>query len=713
MKNEKNEVSITENHKNFDLSVIKVSKEKIPYERWSEFREVVNPVLNWHKHFLGSGYVGIVTGKVSGNLEVLDFDLKNDPNKTIYKEFVSLLPSELIGRLIKQTTVNGGFHLIYRCPDKIEGNLKLAKHDDGAVIIETRGEGGYICHHLTDYKVVNGHLDLKNLTYEIPIISEDEREMLLNAARSLNRETNKTTKSDYKEPAINKFNEEFRILDLFENHGWEIVKEDDSKYHLRRPASDSQHSGFYYKDTLNFICFSSSTNFKVSQPYNHFQVLQVLENISDYKKALKRIAELGYEPQANANQTRSDSNRLLIEDIVDYLNDRGVRYDTFLQDLTLNDNIITEMQYNTLSIDLKKHFNTEIARAKFEEIIKSEYIRQFNPIIDFVETNHQINSTGNFEKWVNCLVLKNKSVKTTTVVHFFRKWYVGMIAQALDGKFPNEFFLSIISSQQGIGKSTLLRTYTLPKELHKYIMEHQLSFDDDFKVIMGQALLIVDDEMDGRTYEAEKSFKSLLSTMEQTTRRKYDRRISNIKRRASFAGSGNNLYVVKEKQNRRILPIEVEKIYYDRLDELDLTALFMEAYNLYKAGFKYSYEFSDTDMLDELFSDYRQISDLDLIVDELIDEPTDEDDIFYITNLDLLIALNEKFGKLSKMINAKSIGNQMIERRFEVSRKGKKKTTLYSISKNSSIVSLLDSKSQSALFNPSYKAYEDVLTEAF
>ena len=87
--------------------------------------------------------------------------------------------------------------------------------------------------------------------------------------------------------------------------------------------------------------------------------------------------------------------------------------------------------------------------------------------------------------------------------------------------------------------------YTLPKELHNYRKEHSLSFDDDFKVLMSQSILIVDDEMDGRTYEADKTFKNILSNSNLTTRRKYDRRISTLRRRCSFAGSGNNLFVVR------------------------------------------------------------------------------------------------------------------------------------------------------------------------
>ncbi len=672
--------------KGFGLSVIRTSKEKKPFDKWTQYKDVENPIESWYEHFLKGGYIGIICGKVSGNLEVLDFDLKNDPDKSIFDEFVKLVPESLISRLVCQTTMNGGYHLIYRCSEIASGNQKLAHSSDGEVIIETRGEGGYFCHHKSNYLVKNGVFDMENLVYEIPVITESEHELLLTAARSLNRKVEKKTYGSYKDNAINRFNEEYNILDLFEKNGWEIVKEDDDKVSLNRPNSTSVHSGYYYKDTKSFICFSSSTDFEPSKPYNHYQVLQVLEKEEDKRKYMNKLDELGF-PSENAPSTgQGKGDRVTEDQIAEYLNSRGVRYDTFLQDLTLDGNIITEQQYNTLSIDLKKHYGKIIPRTSFEEVIKSTYITQYNPILTFIDKHGSCVSEGNFEQWVDCMDLKNKSVNKATVVHFFKKWYVGIIAQALDGEYPNEFFLSILSNQQGIGKSTLLRKFVLPVDLQKYIMEHELTFDDDFKVIMGQGLLIVDDEMDGRTYEAEKSFKNLLSTKELTTRRKYDRRISNIKRRASFAGSGNNLFVVKEKQNRRILPIEVGKIHYDNLDKLKLDELFMEAYRLFKNGFKYSYEYTDDKMLEELYSDYRQVSDLDLIFDECIEAPSDGKDVFNITCLDLLQTLNKGYGSLSRMINSKSIGNMMVDLKIDRVRLGKKKSTCYCISSESSII---------------------------
>ncbi len=67
-----------------------------------------------------------------------------------------------------------------------------------------------------------------------------------------------------------------------------------------------------------------------------------------------------------------------------------------------------------------------------------------------------------------------------------------------------------ISINQGIGKTSFLRNHVLPKELHAYRKERSLSNDDDFKVIMSQSMLIIDDEMDSRTYELDKTFKKHL-----------------------------------------------------------------------------------------------------------------------------------------------------------------------------------------------------------
>lgn len=683
----------------FGLSIIPVSSAKIPFSAWGKYQKEVAPISNWLQHFRNQGTVGLITGAINGNLVCIDIDLKNDPRKSIYDEFVRALPFELIKKPIIQTTPNGGFHWIYSCPESgNEPSQKLALHSDGAVIIETRGEGGYFCTSLVNNQITQGTFDLSSLNVEIPVLTKVEHELILETARRLTRyfpkaSDKKDKRFEYNDPVINEFNQNFNIVEVFEKHNWSIFYQDEAKVYLKREGSLAAYSGYYFKKDKVFFCFSTSTDFHPQKPYNHFQVLQVLEGKNDYKTTLKLVQGLGFQ------STNNVKDKVTSDDIAGYLNSLGVSYDSFIQDITLDGEIIEERDYNTLFINLKKNFGKEISRQKFEEVVKSNYIQAINPIQDFIEANKERKPSGTFEKWLDCLELKNKAIDKNAVLLFLKKWYVGLIAQALDGEFPNEIFLTLLSTEQGIGKTTWLRKYTLPEKLHSYRKEHSLSFDDDFKVLMSQSLLIVDDEMDGRSYEADKTFKTILSTKELTTRRKYDRRISTIKRRASFAGSGNNLSIVREQQNRRIIPIEIERIHFDKLGEVDLTDLFMEAFHLYEQGFRYSYQSSDRKALDHLFADYIQKSDVDFLLDEYIQKPSTIGDVFYVAAMDIVLALASKFPLFQKRINLPTIGKMMLERGYESNRKGKSRITCYAISKHSRILMALDENQQSWRLN--------------
>ncbi len=668
------------------LSVIPLSDNKVPIQKWKHYQKQISPESLWLRHLQDGGMVGIITGTINGNLECIDIDVKHDPENTIMDEFSSKIPQSLHEKLLIQLTPSGGYHMIYRCKEAvIEGNQQLALNHKKEPIIETRGEGGYLATGHPHYKILQGNMDLVSGNVNIPEITPSERNILLQLARSLTRylpgsDSMNYKPVQYKEPAINEFNHKYSLVDIFVLHGWEIVKEDDQKYYLLREGSSAEHSGYYFKETKTLFCFSTATEFDPGKPYNNFQILQVLRGKGDYKSTLRLLPEYGFHPSEKAASGAD------YDQIAGYLNDLGVRYDTFIQDLTLKGMVIEEMDYNTLYIDLQKVMGERIPRTRFEETIKSHYIQTINPILDFVEKHKDRNPRDTFKKWLDCIELKNKTINKARVMHFMKKWYVGMIAQALDGDYPNEFFLTLLSVEQGIGKTTFLRNYTLPKELQEYRKEHSLSFDDDFKVLMGQSLLVIDDEMDGRTYEADKTFKTVLSTKEMTTRRKYDRRISTIKRRCSFAGSGNNLNVVREIKNRRIIPVEVEKFHYEMLDKVDYIDLFMEAYHMYTSGFEYSYQREDMNLLQSLYDDYIVRSDLDLLLDQYIAHPASKEDQEFISNLNIIHVLSNIYPHMSKRINALTIGKIMNERGYRSERKGRKKLSGYIISKDSEIL---------------------------
>ena len=124
--------------------------------------------------------VCILCGQASGNVEIIDFDAEGE----CFDTWETLIPPDLFDRLVIEGTPSGGFHVIYRCEAPICGNLKLAQRHDGekiATLIETRGEGGlFLCAPTAGYEVIQGDL------CDLPVLSDPERDVLLQAAWDLN-----------------------------------------------------------------------------------------------------------------------------------------------------------------------------------------------------------------------------------------------------------------------------------------------------------------------------------------------------------------------------------------------------------------------------------------------------------------------------------------------------------------------------------------------
>lgn len=96
----------------------------------------------WYSN--GRTGVGWVTGAVSGNLEIIDFD-----DRSAFTEFKRLCVESGLGGLLDRIMTGylehspNGAHIAYRCKE-IAGNTKLAQSKARKSLIETRGEGGFI-----------------------------------------------------------------------------------------------------------------------------------------------------------------------------------------------------------------------------------------------------------------------------------------------------------------------------------------------------------------------------------------------------------------------------------------------------------------------------------------------------------------------------------------------------------------------------------------
>lgn len=237
--------------------------------------------------------VGVCTGTVSGGLEAIDFDLKyHKEPKAFLEKWKSKVGVDLLKKLTVQSTINEGYHFIYRC-QQIEGNKIMAKNPEGEVLIETRGEGGYIKVSPSEgYKLVQGSLD------DIPIITPLERNKLMSAAYMLDEEVFKNYEKRKNNTKFNKFpkydSDPEVGLQLLEKHGWVIVKEDGDWVELRRPGKTEGLSGGYNTEGNFLLVHSTSTVFQQRQPYNNYAIYAELEHGGDYSEAYRSLNQQGF-----------------------------------------------------------------------------------------------------------------------------------------------------------------------------------------------------------------------------------------------------------------------------------------------------------------------------------------------------------------------------------------------------------------------------------
>lgn len=246
------------------------------------------------------------TGRTSGNLEIIDFDNGGE----LYEAWYDQIPAELVTRLVVERTPSGGSHVIYRCQSEVCGNTKLAaRKSDGKIqtLIETRGEGGlFLCAPTSGYELIQGNLA------QIPVLSSDERLMLLEAAWSLNTYIPEPAPMPTCSSAGSSlrpgddYNARGDVEGLLQKHGWQYVGCDDINQHWRRPGKTWGNSAsLRHKDKVFFVFSTNCEPFKHETPYWPFGVYAILEHKGDFSKAAADLAQQGYGEQRLSAQTNS------------------------------------------------------------------------------------------------------------------------------------------------------------------------------------------------------------------------------------------------------------------------------------------------------------------------------------------------------------------------------------------------------------------------
>ena len=297
------------------LSVIPTKEDKLPaLPTWKPYQSKRIKEDEVEALFSGVNVKGlaIICGAISGGLEVIDVDTKHDTTGTLWDELRGLIEDnlpELYKRLVIAQTRSGGYHIYYRC-SSIAGNLKLATKLNKEVLIETRGEGGYVIAPPTPkYKYIQGEPG------NIPTITPEDREILFSISKSFNEleeikpKGNNPTSTTYNSTGLSPYedyNQRGDVVALLESKGWRVVNQTGQRINLLRSGStDSKTSGNYHTGLKVLRVFSSSTEFNPDKGYSPSQVFSLLECNGDNKLTYRRLLELGYGEPYKGEEIRS------------------------------------------------------------------------------------------------------------------------------------------------------------------------------------------------------------------------------------------------------------------------------------------------------------------------------------------------------------------------------------------------------------------------
>ena len=177
------------------------------------------------------------------------------------------------------------------------------EHDRFKVLVETRGERGYVV-----VAPSNGRVHPSGGAYRllaggvehIATITPEERAELHKLARSLDTipkdppRDAPTSPADGTAPGSD-YNARGDVLTVLETHEWVNVYWRDGTSYLRRPGKSNGISAtFGHADTRYLYVFSTATVFEAERAYSPFAVYAVLEHGGDYSAAARALRQQGY-----------------------------------------------------------------------------------------------------------------------------------------------------------------------------------------------------------------------------------------------------------------------------------------------------------------------------------------------------------------------------------------------------------------------------------
>jgi hypothetical protein len=291
---------------------------------WKQYQETMPTTSELMTWFAGAEGVGVICGKVSGNLEMLELegravadkihlDLKEMANNAGLSDVWDRINNGYV-----EMTPSGGIHWLYRIQGIVPGNTKLARRpgENGNidVLAETRGEGGFVivapsggtCHPSGgSWKMLVGSATT------IPTLTVAERDQLhklfetFDSVPKVEFVTEELASKGGNLTPGDDYNSKVTWDQILEPLGWKKLYTNKlGVTSWRRPGkSEGISATTNHAGNDKFFVFSTSTQFESERSLSKFAVFTIVEHQGNFSEAAKVLRGQGYGEQKKELQT--------------------------------------------------------------------------------------------------------------------------------------------------------------------------------------------------------------------------------------------------------------------------------------------------------------------------------------------------------------------------------------------------------------------------
>ncbi len=282
------------------------------WKQYQETRPTTTELMTW---FADAQGVGVICGKVSGNLEMLELEGRAVADK-MHLDLKEMAGNAGLGEVwdrinngYVEMTPSGGIHWLYRIDGEVPGNTKLARkpgdEDKVEVLAETRGEGGFVIVAPTNgtcHPSGGAWTMLVGSAKSIPTLTVAERQGLhqlfatFDCVPKVEFVTEELAPKGGNLTPGDDYNAKVTWEQVLEPLGWKKVYTNKAGVtSWRRPGkSEGISATTNHAGNDKFFCFSSSTQFEPERSYSKFAIFTLVEHQGDFTASARALRGQGY-----------------------------------------------------------------------------------------------------------------------------------------------------------------------------------------------------------------------------------------------------------------------------------------------------------------------------------------------------------------------------------------------------------------------------------